>query len=56
MHVFILLMLYIIFVIVLFFLQTSLTEVDSKPSYLLHSFVSYLQTFKPYSLPIEIIK
>uniref|UniRef100_A0A2S2Q3L3 Protein transport protein Sec24A n=1 Tax=Sipha flava TaxID=143950 RepID=A0A2S2Q3L3_9HEMI len=37
-------------------LITSLTEVDSKPSYLLHSFVSYLQTFKPYSLPIEIIK
>ncbi|XP_050423088.1 protein transport protein Sec24B [Adelges cooleyi] len=31
-------------------------EVDSKSSYLLRTFVSYLQHFKPYPLPIEIIK
>jgi protein transport protein SEC24 len=37
-------------------LITSLTEVDSKPSYLLRSFISYLQHFKSYPLPIEIIK
>lgn len=37
-------------------LITSLAEVDSKPSYLLRSFISYLQHFKPYPLPIEIIK
>lgn len=37
-------------------LLTTLTEVDSKQSYLLRSFISYLQHFKPYPLPIEIIK
>uniref|UniRef100_A0A2H8TWN2 Protein transport protein Sec24B n=2 Tax=Melanaphis sacchari TaxID=742174 RepID=A0A2H8TWN2_9HEMI len=37
-------------------LITTLAEVDSKPSYLLRSFISYLQHFKPYPLPIEIIK
>lgn len=37
-------------------LVTTLAEVDSKPSYLLRSFISYLQHFKPYPLPIEIIK
>ncbi|XP_050058560.1 mucin-12 isoform X1 [Aphis gossypii] len=37
-------------------LVTTLAEVDSRPSYLLRSFISYLQHFKPYPLPIEIIK
>lgn len=43
-------------IIVIYLFQTTLTEVDSKPSYLLRSFISYVQHFKPYPLPIEIIK
>ncbi|XP_050538607.1 protein transport protein Sec24A isoform X2 [Daktulosphaira vitifoliae] len=37
-------------------LTTQIAEINSNVSYLLRTFISYIQHFKPYPLPIEIIK